>query len=382
MERVEEKLNFHHFSHEHSLEQTNSSPFNQNKTCAGCKLLILPGKDYYSCKKCSFFLHQVCYNMSPKTRHPAHPNHYMNLHPSPSSKGAINCKACGKHVAGFYYDCAECGLYYHSLCSILPFSIATSSHPHALKLSFLPPYDLCCDICSEPGYDGWLYRCHICEFDAHLSCSISDQKLLDSSQSYNIEGKELLQLVRHGFVRSESHQITEANMPDTIVLNPRPQAFHQDSSSQASSDTILTPSHQFSDAYFSIDLANSYSNSPYTQNNEGNKENGHQGSKGSAELVQVTFESIKSTITTDKVLSNKVGPENTQNRMDEAFLTRSDTLTRKELGPEKKRISNEQVRMRSNIRYRSTISDTQQDSNGSFFQMLCGCCNPGYERSI
>ncbi|KAL6139247.1 hypothetical protein ACLB2K_064524 [Fragaria x ananassa] len=370
MERLEQKLNVHHFSHEHSLEQT-SSPLKQNQTCAGCSLMILPGKDYYSCRKCPFFLHQLCYNMPRKNRHPAHPNHYLNLHPSPSNKGAINCNACGKLVAGFYYDCAECGLYYHSLCSILPFSIATSSHPHALKLSFFPPCDLCCDICSEPGYDGWLYRCHICEFDAHLSCGISDQKLLDSSQGYNIEGKELLQLVRNGFVRSGSHQITEANMPDIIALNPRQESFYQDSSAPVSGDTTLTPSYQFSDAYFSIDLAKSYSNSPYGEKNEGRKENGHQGPKGGAELVQVTFESIKSTITSNKVLSNRVGPEN---RMDEAFLTRNDTLTRKELGLEKKRKSSEPV---GNIGNQSTKSDTQE-SSGSFFQMLCGCCNPGY----
>ncbi|PRQ44451.1 putative chromatin regulator PHD family [Rosa chinensis] len=368
MERVEEKLNFHHFSHEHSLEQTNS-PLKQNNTCAGCKLMILRNKDYYSCRKCPFFLHQICYNMPRKTRHPAHPNHYLNLHASPSSKGAINCKACGKHVAGFYYHCAECGLYYHSLCSILPFSIATSSHPHALKLSFLPPCDLCCDICSEPAYDGWIYRCHICEFDAHLSCGISDQKLLDSSQSYNIEGKELLQLVRHGFVRSGSHQITEANMPDTIALNPRPQFLYRDSSAPVSEDTTLTPSNQFSDAYFSIDLAKSYSNSPYAQKNEGRKESGHQGPNGTADLVQGTFQSSK--------VSNKVGPEN---KLNEAFLTRSDTLTRKELGPEKKRKPIETMG-RSNIRNQSTKSDTQE-SSGSFFQMLCGCCNPGYERNI
>lgn len=353
MERVKEKLNFPHFSHEHPLELT-SSPLTQNKTCAGCNLTILSGKDYYGCRKCPFFLHQVCYNMPRKTRHPAHPSHCLNLQPSSSSKGALNCKACGNHVAGFYYDCAECGLYYHSLCSILPFSIATSSHPHALKLLFFPPFDLCCDICSEPGYDGWLYRCHICEFDAHLSCAISNQKLLDNPHSYNIEGKELLQLVKHGFVRSGTHQITEADMPSTISLNRNPQFPHKNPSTPVSEDTTLTPSYQFSDAYFSIDLAKSYSNSPYAQKNEGRKQSGHQGPQGTAELVQGTLGSSKSTITNNKVLSNIVGPEN---RMNEAFLTRSDTLTRKELGPEKKRKSNETVG-RSNIGNQKSKSDT------------------------
>ncbi|XP_024190843.2 uncharacterized protein LOC112194835 [Rosa chinensis] len=158
-------------------------------------------------------------------------------------------------------------------------------------------------------------------------------------------------------------------MPDTIALNPRPQFLYRDSSAPVSEDTTLTPSNQFSDAYFSIDLAKSYSNSPYAQKNEGRKESGHQGPNGTADLVQGTFQSSK--------VSNKVGPEN---KLNEAFLTRSDTLTRKELGPEKKRKPIETMG-RSNIRNQSTKSDTQE-SSGSFFQMLCGCCNPGYERNI
>ncbi|XP_034223074.1 uncharacterized protein LOC117633542 [Prunus dulcis] len=443
MERMENQgLKFHHFSHEHPLEHTNSPP-KQNKTCAGCNLMILPGKDYYSCPTCSFFLHQVCYNMPPKTRHPAHPSHYLNLHPSPpsSTKGPLNCQACGNHVTGFYYDCADCGLYFHGLCSGLPICIAIPSHPHALKLSFSPPFDLCCDLCNEPGSDGWLYRCLICEFDTHISCAISNQTglqppqngtpLLSTStfsrqtkhssassfgisvaENYNIEGNELLQLVRQKVSRGNFKSIgwderlyspkenfnvrvsklghggpdqTDAGMAITSS-NPK------DPATPISEDMTLTPSYQFSEACFSIDLAKSYSS--YGQNIQAKKESDQQGPKGTSD-VRGTFSYSDSTTVPNKIssnskpakqpsfvsgpgtnYSNKIGPES---RLNEAFLIEGDTLKRKEFGPKEKRKAGETM-VRSAVGNQSAKSETEI-SSPSCWQSLFGCCNPVYERS-
>ncbi|KAM2044492.1 hypothetical protein ACFX1T_008805 [Malus domestica] len=408
-----QKLKFHHFSHEHPLDRTNNSPSKQNKICAGCKLMIQFGKDYYSCPSCPFFLHQVCYNMPRKTRHPALPSHYLNLHPAPpsSTKGALNCQACGDPVEGFYYDCADCGFYYHSLCSGLPFSIKTLSHPHALKLSFSPPIDLYCDLCNEPGYDRWLYRCHICEFDSHISCAIYNIQPdleppqnpipplpaytfirqssyssgssfgINVAENYNSEGNELLHLrlyspkqelnVRMSKLGNVASCQTDADMAVTS-LNLK------DTATSVSEDMTLTPSYQFSDAYFSIDL----SYTPNGQKFQANKEGPNQG----------TLSYTNSTIAPNKVLtsakpekqlgyvnvsvtnySNKIGPEH---KLNEAFLTRNDTLTRNDSGPKEMKRKASAIMGSSTIGNQSTKSDIESNSPSCWLS----CCNTGYKR--
>ncbi|KAM1294028.1 hypothetical protein ACFX13_014432 [Malus domestica] len=437
-----QKLKFHHFSHEHPLELTNYSPSKQNKFCAGCKLMIQSGKDYYSCPTCPFLLHQVCYSMPRKMRHPAHPSHYLNLHPSPpsSTKGALNCRACQTHVMGFYYDCADCGFYYHSLCSGLPFSIKTSSHPHALKLSFSPPFDLSCDLCNESGYDQWLYRCHICEFDSHISCAIYNMQPgleptqnpippppangftrqssyssgaffgINEAENYNSEGNELLHLVRQIVFKGNIKSIGDKKVSSAAVtgwdkrlISPKQEfnfttsklgngGSHQtdadmaitslnskDTATSVSEDITLTPSYQFSDAYFSIDLAKSTSNG---QKIQANREGPNQG----------TLSYTDSTIPPKKVLSSakpakqpnyvnvsgtnysiKIGPEN---KLNEAFLTRNDTLTRKESGPKEMKRKASDTMGSSDTGNQSPKSDMDSNSPSCWLS----CCNTGYER--
>ncbi|XP_024038382.1 uncharacterized protein LOC18039761 [Citrus clementina] len=235
MEPMKEEASFRHFSHHHPLVLTpNSPPAAQNVACNGCNLSINTGKDYYHCKICNFSLHKVCYNMPIKTRHPGHPSHFLNLLVMPSSvKGSFKCRACSQNVTGFYYNCGQCGFYYHILCSALPLSTSVKSHSHPLELEFSLPYDFECDFCKKACYSGWLYRCHICEFDAHLACAIVNQmtqslqhqpisdpltrqiiyspaSLMESSKKiidYGSESNELMQLVAQGIARGINQEI-------------------------------------------------------------------------------------------------------------------------------------------------------------------------------
>ncbi|KAK7853884.1 hypothetical protein CFP56_034184 [Quercus suber] len=57
-----------HFSHEHDLKLIDEVLNNQK--CDGCVRAIFP--PFYSCVKCSFFLHESCANLPNKKRHPLH----------------------------------------------------------------------------------------------------------------------------------------------------------------------------------------------------------------------------------------------------------------------------------------------------------------------
>jgi len=317
---VAEEHTLHHFSHQHPLGRP-IAPSTGNITCDGCSLRILPGKDYYNCKTCSFFLHRVCSNMPRKTRHPAHPDHYLTLlvsHPLDNSN--FKCEACGDHITGFCYNVTESNIYYHILCSVLPISVITYSHPHALKIEFSPPYDFSCDLCKNPSSKGWLYRCSFCEFDTHIACAISNKKaepvpLLDTLTrqimeadrkiDYGSQSNELMQLIVLGVERDierndqevvstavagwderlhspkEQHSVKikgierfglthlEPYSPN-IPPSPEDRSRHQDPSTQISEDMTVA-SYQFSEMCFSIDLLKSYPSAdhhPYSTNME------------------------------------------------------------------------------------------------------------------
>lgn len=438
MERrsLEKKLSFCHFSHEHPLKQTNSPP-KGNILCSACRLNISSGnKDYYTCKTCPFFLHNVCHNMPRKTEHPAHPTHHLTLQISPSSSiETLKCDACGHHVNGFYYSCSECSLCYHVLCSALPLSVSVSSHTHQLKLTFSPPYNFSCDICCKPSYNGWLYRCQICEFDTHLLCAISNRRTqsfpntlngestysssknsrgIRRSLDHSSEGDEVMQLVTQALLCHNEESVNDQELIERNAVfrlhspkqnlnvkctqfsvgpfdqteaeignsspNPGTQFLHQSPLPAAVSEDMSTiPSFQFSDLYFSIDLAKSYSS--YDPKNKARTEaNDDQGTKGSGPEVEGTINSYKNT---DQISSLKLsdfrqdqkqpsyGNKGTgliyslsmgrdEKLMKEAFLVRSDTLTRKELAKfkGKKSKSANETKGKSAIANQISRSDT------------------------
>eukprot|EP00262_Sarcandra_glabra_P008688 TRINITY_DN22330_c0_g1_i1.p1 TRINITY_DN22330_c0_g1~~TRINITY_DN22330_c0_g1_i1.p1 ORF type:complete len:260 (+),score=14.24 TRINITY_DN22330_c0_g1_i1:106-885(+) len=173
------KLNYehtiNHFGHPHPLELSNL----QNQTlntpiCYGCNQ-----KCYgltYTCKFCNIFLHTTCSQMPNLINHPFHPNHPLSLLPLPAyAEGFFKCDACGEKGNGFSYHCVACNIDLHVLCATRPLSVSNQSHhQHPLGLAFFPPYEnkgFSCDICKNSSSNTWLYRCNICEFDAHLGCA-------------------------------------------------------------------------------------------------------------------------------------------------------------------------------------------------------------------
>ncbi|CAA6655826.1 unnamed protein product [Spirodela intermedia] len=163
MGRLEHEPVIQHVSHTHPLELS---------------CVQRSGGWNYACKGCGFFLHISCAKMPRLIDHPSHPSHALVLLPAPAyPEGSFNCDACGRSGKGFSYHCAHCHVDLHALCAAMPLFVAHQAHHHTLTLGFSPPYEcrgFSCDICGHIGSDHWLYRCALCEFDAHLSCATAN----------------------------------------------------------------------------------------------------------------------------------------------------------------------------------------------------------------
>ncbi|CAA7391194.1 unnamed protein product [Spirodela intermedia] len=173
MGRLEHEPVIQHVSHTHPLEL---SCVQRAPACACCG--VQSGGWNYACKGCGFFLHISCAKMPRLIEHPSHPSHALVLLPAPAyPEGSFNCDACGRSGKGFSYHCAHCHVDLHALCAAMPLFVAHQAHHHPLTLGFSPPYEcrgFSCDICGHIGSDHWLYRCALCEFDAHLSCATAN----------------------------------------------------------------------------------------------------------------------------------------------------------------------------------------------------------------
>ncbi|XP_043691636.1 uncharacterized protein LOC122642258 [Telopea speciosissima] len=166
-----------HFSHPHPLELQLSNPnqatMNVMVSCSGCKFNA--SDTFYICKPCNYILHISCSKMAQHITHPSDPKHTLSLLPIPAyPDGIFNCNACGRSGNGFSYHCQACNIDIHTLCALMPLSINHQFHHHPLTLTFSPPYQcksFSCDICQQMGSNHWLYRCNLCEFDAHPGCA-------------------------------------------------------------------------------------------------------------------------------------------------------------------------------------------------------------------
>ncbi|XP_030541251.2 uncharacterized protein LOC115748773 [Rhodamnia argentea] len=169
-----------HFSHPHTLQLSNHHHHQlptSLSVCSACHHPLSSGGAWiYSCPPCGFALHASCAQLPPLITHPSHPKHPLSLLPSPAYPGgSFDCDACSRRArGGFSYHCAECHFDLHVGCASKPLSVTHHLHPHALGLVFYPPYTargFSCDVCRGHGAYHWLYRCGMCEFDAHLDCA-------------------------------------------------------------------------------------------------------------------------------------------------------------------------------------------------------------------
>ncbi|KAI3448944.1 hypothetical protein Pfo_005609 [Paulownia fortunei] len=137
------KESFNHFTHPHPLKLLNYQPQQtltiQASSCSGCKLKT--SGLIYSCTTCNYFLRKKCFEMPKKITHPF--TFFTLLRELAHAEGLFNCDACGQTGNGFSYHCKPCGIYLHILCAIKQFR----------------------------GFNHWLYRCDLCEFDAHMNCA-------------------------------------------------------------------------------------------------------------------------------------------------------------------------------------------------------------------
>ncbi|KAI3667483.1 hypothetical protein L6452_42546 [Arctium lappa] len=172
MGKLEGNSLMNHFSHEHPLKL--HLYIARKTTCSACKQSL--SGSFYACFSCNFYLHKTCFDLPQTLKHQSDQRHNLVLLPSPAyPEGFFKCNACGTHGNGFSYHCPDCQIDLHTTCASMPTSINHTAHGHTLGLCFTPPYEnhhgFSCDICKQPGSNHWLYRCGLCDFDAHIECA-------------------------------------------------------------------------------------------------------------------------------------------------------------------------------------------------------------------
>ncbi|KVI03546.1 uncharacterized protein LOC112512274 [Cynara cardunculus var. scolymus] len=162
-----------HFSHGHPLKS--HAYITRKVTCSACKQGV--SGSFYACLSCNFYLHKKCFDLPQTLKHHSDRRHNLVLLSSPAyPEGFFKCNACGTHGNGFSYHCSDCQIDLHTTCALMPPSVNHTAHDHTLGLCFTPPYEnqgFSCDICKKPGSNHWLYRCGLCDFDAHMKCAMA-----------------------------------------------------------------------------------------------------------------------------------------------------------------------------------------------------------------
>ncbi|XP_076904616.1 protein VACUOLELESS GAMETOPHYTES-like [Bidens hawaiensis] len=187
MGRLEDNTPINHFCHEYPLNLQNS---NTQATCLACDMSV-SNTLFYTCVSCNFYLHKTCSNLPCILKHKSDKSHDLVLLSSPAyPEGVFNCNACDTNGTGFSYHCPDCQLDLHVVCASMPLLIDHGAHGHKLGLCFRPPYEnyqgFSCDICARPGSNQWLYRCRLCDFDAHMECVTSRTRSKTISKSTSL----------------------------------------------------------------------------------------------------------------------------------------------------------------------------------------------------
>ncbi|CAI9100023.1 OLC1v1036941C1 [Oldenlandia corymbosa var. corymbosa] len=225
---------FHNSHPEHPLKPITKLHHDESagtsKSCNGCRkpLRTKAGEPYFSCEECQFFLHKRCAEMpSEIQKHPLHPKHKLALFASPPSsyskcdacRGAcesfvyhcsicwfdlhiwcafpetkldhpshehplvclqkpsiFTCDACGGRDEQQSYVCAQCHLWIHMSCALLPSINYRNDHNHPFSLAYSVPteflrHEIPCEFCfKEIPFYSWVYYCSPCRYIFHLGC--------------------------------------------------------------------------------------------------------------------------------------------------------------------------------------------------------------------
>ncbi|KAJ9174404.1 hypothetical protein P3X46_013051 [Hevea brasiliensis] len=111
----------------------------------------------------------------------------------------------------------------------MPLIVAHQCHHHQLNLTFFIPYlNKCfsCDICHNLGSKQWLYRCNLCEFDAHLDCATAEPKTAPVQAPIQQVRAPILQGQVQYYQRAPTQAITQYQVVGTpMVTRPPMQSF-------------------------------------------------------------------------------------------------------------------------------------------------------------
>ncbi|CAA0382054.1 DC1 [Arabidopsis suecica] len=167
-----------HFSHKHPLKlKKYNGVRDAEKQCQAC-ILPINSSDFYNCRHCDFFLHEVCAGLLRKLSHALH-KHPLILITSPRNHyDLIDCSACSRKSTGFRYICPEKKCVSKQVqidvrcISSVPEYFTHKSHKHPLFISTSSKGEnkTYCVGCKKIGMRSYL-QCTICKFALCYQCA-------------------------------------------------------------------------------------------------------------------------------------------------------------------------------------------------------------------
>ncbi|KAF7851827.1 hypothetical protein BT93_L2601 [Corymbia citriodora subsp. variegata] len=179
-----------HFSHQHLLTIC-AIREHEEIDCAACEKHC--SNQSYCCKKCKFFLHKSCAELSRELKHDLHP-HNLTLCDT-ANLGCRHCDACLKRFRGFTYRCELCNFDLDiecarksTDCSKVTKQIQHFSHGDSLILTEVIDEDkeLWCRACKRRCLSN-AYSCDSCQFFLHESCAELQQELCHQVHSHTLK---------------------------------------------------------------------------------------------------------------------------------------------------------------------------------------------------
>ncbi|CAI9100019.1 OLC1v1036937C1 [Oldenlandia corymbosa var. corymbosa] len=138
--------------------------------CYGCNE---PCKSFfYHCSDCWYRLHVSCAFPETKLDHPCHEHPLLLLR----RRSNFLCDACKSDGYQQSYVCAQCQVWIHLSCALLPGIASRRDHDHPLSVSYCVPneyrrYKIPCDFCfKDIPFEDWVYYCGLCRYILHFGC--------------------------------------------------------------------------------------------------------------------------------------------------------------------------------------------------------------------